>query len=225
MASTTPKLQLVTFAGGDNMPIAFDINMDANWLALDDTFIVNTVQTKTWNDPTRTFRGLGLNVTDTTSASASLLMDLQVASSSKFKVDKAGVIYKAGVQLVMPQMITVFNAFASGLTRYTSANGNYNATESVVAFPMTMACTVGNLYFITSNSQSGTGSLVCTVRKNSASSTIVATVAAGGAGQVASDTTHTSAFSAGDTFDVMIVNNASATSAQITGISWTVTVG
>ena len=44
----------------------------------------------TWNDAGTTFTGIGLNVTDTDSASDSLLMDLQVGGSSKFSVRKNG---------------------------------------------------------------------------------------------------------------------------------------
>jgi hypothetical protein len=45
---------------------------------------------QTWNAPGVTFTGLKLNITDTNSASGSLLMDLQVAGVSKFSVSKAG---------------------------------------------------------------------------------------------------------------------------------------
>jgi hypothetical protein len=44
----------------------------------------------TWNDGATTFKGIGLNVTDTASASGSLLMDLQVGGVSKFSVRKDG---------------------------------------------------------------------------------------------------------------------------------------
>jgi hypothetical protein len=45
-----------------------------------------------WNDGATTFTGIGLDVTDTASASGSLLMDLQVGGSSKFQVSKDGMI-------------------------------------------------------------------------------------------------------------------------------------
>lgn len=48
---------------------------------------------QTWNAAGTTFTGLKLNVTDTASASGSLLIDLQVGGASKFKVTKAGVAY------------------------------------------------------------------------------------------------------------------------------------
>jgi hypothetical protein len=44
----------------------------------------------TWNDGATTFTGIGLDVTDTASASDSLLMDLQVGGTSQFKVSKDG---------------------------------------------------------------------------------------------------------------------------------------
>jgi hypothetical protein len=44
--------------------------------------------TTTWNNVATTFTGIKLNVTDTASAAASLLMDLQIGGSSKFKVGK-----------------------------------------------------------------------------------------------------------------------------------------
>lgn len=51
---------------------------------------------QTWNAGAVTFTGLKLNVTDTTSASASLLLDLQVGASSKFSVTKAGALTVGG---------------------------------------------------------------------------------------------------------------------------------
>ena len=47
----------------------------------------------TWNDAGTTFTGIGLNVTDTASATASRLMDLQVGGSSKLNVSKGGEIF------------------------------------------------------------------------------------------------------------------------------------
>ena len=46
----------------------------------------------TWNNGATTFTGIKLNVTDTASASGSLLMDLQVGGVSQFKVDKTGAV-------------------------------------------------------------------------------------------------------------------------------------
>lgn len=46
--------------------------------------------TGTWNAVAVAFTGIKANFTDTASAAASLLLDLQVGGVSKFKVDKAG---------------------------------------------------------------------------------------------------------------------------------------
>jgi len=50
----------------------------------------------TWNAGGTTFTAIKMNVTDTASASGSLLMDLQVGGSSKFSVDKTGAVEIAG---------------------------------------------------------------------------------------------------------------------------------
>lgn len=47
--------------------------------------------TQTWNAGGVTFTAIKLNITDTASASASLLMDLQVGGSTKIKTDKSGI--------------------------------------------------------------------------------------------------------------------------------------
>lgn len=46
----------------------------------------------TWNNVATTFTAIKMNVTDTTSASASLLLDLQVGGASRFNVTKAGLV-------------------------------------------------------------------------------------------------------------------------------------
>lgn len=51
--------------------------------------------TDTWNAGGTTFTSIKMNVTDTASAAASLLMDLQVGSASKFSVAKDGGVYAA----------------------------------------------------------------------------------------------------------------------------------
>jgi hypothetical protein len=48
--------------------------------------------TQTWNSGATTFTGLALNVTDTASNAASLLMDLQVGGTTRFSVRKDGSI-------------------------------------------------------------------------------------------------------------------------------------
>ena len=52
--------------------------------------------TDTWNAGATTFTAIKMNVTDTASASGSLLMDLQVGGSSRFSVTKGGAVSTAG---------------------------------------------------------------------------------------------------------------------------------
>lgn len=52
--------------------------------------------TDTWSSSGTTFTGIKFNVTDTASAAASLLMDLQVGGNSIFAVKKNGSTYLAG---------------------------------------------------------------------------------------------------------------------------------
>lgn len=53
-----------------------------------DAPVLNLAQT--WNASGVTFTGLKFNVTDSTSASGSILLDLQVGTATKFRVDKSG---------------------------------------------------------------------------------------------------------------------------------------
>ena len=48
--------------------------------------------TDVWNNLSTTFTAIKMDVTDTQSASDSLLLDLKVGGNSKFKVDKAGIV-------------------------------------------------------------------------------------------------------------------------------------
>lgn len=58
---------------------------------------LNLESTVTWNDAADTFTAWKLNVTNTNSAAASLLMDLQVGAASQFSVSKAGKVVTTGV--------------------------------------------------------------------------------------------------------------------------------
>lgn len=66
--------------------------------------------TVTWNDAADTFTGWKLDVTDTASASASLLLDLQVGSSTIFNVTKAGKVKAANGTAGAPSYSFTANA-------------------------------------------------------------------------------------------------------------------
>lgn len=90
-----------------------------------------------------------------------------------------------------------------------------NGTEANRQFVMTAAGTVKNLYLVTTSTQSGTGSLVVTVRKNGANTALTLTVSAGATAATFSDVTHTFSVVAGDLLSFQYVNNASVASAQM----------
>lgn len=85
--------------------------------------------TSTWNAGGVTFTGLKFNVTDTASATASLLMDLQVGGSSRLSVRKDGAVITAGTYLSSQTNATLGSSSQSsslsGLWRVDFASGQF----------------------------------------------------------------------------------------------------
>lgn len=89
------------------------------------TFAIGTITvstpspniTQTWNAGAVTFTGLKLNITDTASAAASLLLDLQVAGTTKFNVTKGGLVTSG---------ITAFGSAAYGASGSSASISFYN---------------------------------------------------------------------------------------------------
>ena len=86
--------------------------------------------TQTWNNAAVTFSAMTLNVTDTASASASLLLDLQVAGSSKFKVDKTGAIFGSGFSWSTAAGFAKLGNGAGDLIAYFNASGTQLNAQS-----------------------------------------------------------------------------------------------
>lgn len=104
---TTPQL------GGDLDLNGFQITGSGGTVTTDQP-VLDLAQT--WNDGGVTFNGLKLDVTDTASDAASLLVDLQVGSSSKFSVYKdAGAVFDGNLVEIRnstnPQVVNVYNTF------------------------------------------------------------------------------------------------------------------
>jgi len=78
----------------------------------------------TWNNGGTTFTAIKMNVTDTASASASLLMDLQVGGTSKFSVRKDGSV----------NAIAYYTATNSGITNGSNPAITANNTTPQYAF-------------------------------------------------------------------------------------------
>jgi len=88
-----------------------------------------------------------------------------------------------------------------------STNTSASVAESQRENDMPRSGTFQRLYVKTQTSQGATGSLVLTVRKNTISTSIVVTVAAGSVAGTFSDLVNTASFNAGDTVALQAVNN------------------
>jgi hypothetical protein len=108
------------------------------------------------------------------------------------------------------------NTVGLSSTRFFSIGGGTGSTtESAIEIKIITACTFTGLGIRTSTAQSGTGSLVVTLRKNGANTAITFTIAAGSAAGYFSDISNSVSFAAGDTICIACVNNATATSATV----------
>jgi hypothetical protein len=110
------------------------------------------------------------------------------------------------------------DTLTSGQTRYGALFGgsaNHNASDAVRRTPMITNGTLTRLYVMTSTAQPASGSLVCTVRKNSVDQALTITIAAGSAAGVFSDLVNSVSVLVGDQMGMKFVNNASGTSAAI----------
>jgi len=91
----------------------------------------------TWNATANTFTAFKINATDTASNSNSLLMDLQVGGSSKFKVSKAGIVtasddgYLAGGRAWFSQ----YGAFlkSDAIISWGNATSSYSSADTILA--------------------------------------------------------------------------------------------
>ena len=82
---------------------------------------------ETWNNVATTFTHIKSNVTDTASAVGSLLMDLQVGGTSRFKVDKEGRLL---VPAINPKISLAIGDYTTGFGNY--SNGGIDIATSGV---------------------------------------------------------------------------------------------
>ena len=110
---------------------------------------------------------------------------------------------------------------AASTTTYGSfIYSGFNASESARIFVVPYACTMKNFYVRIFAAQSGTGSLVFTLRNNAADTSVVVTIAAGSAAGTEANSGGTSTtFVAGDNCAIKIQNNATATSGTVNNTS------
>lgn len=124
----------------------------------------------------------------------------------------------AGGAKALIQSAANFSIGASS-TNYTWLYGGAGTPETTYQVPVPLAGTFKNFYVRTTSTQSGTGSLVITMRKNGVDTTIIVTVAAGASAGTVSDTTHSFTVAAGDLITMSIVNNATVSAANLSGYS------
>jgi hypothetical protein len=98
--------------------------------------------TQTWNDGAVTFAGLVENITSTASAAASKLLDLQVASVSKFSVNKSGDTLVAGTLGVTGNTTLTGTTLLTGAATFTVAPASINGlTTAGNGVPILLATT------------------------------------------------------------------------------------
>ena len=81
--------------------------------------------TQTWNNVTTAFKGIFENITNTTSAAGSRLIDLQVGGTSKFSVDAAG-------NIIGPGAGTISGYTFGGNVAFNNITGGTNTTAAMV---------------------------------------------------------------------------------------------
>jgi hypothetical protein len=99
--------------------------------------------TPTWNAGGTTFTGIGLNVTDTASAAASLLLDLQVGGTSQFKVSKGGKVTAQTLTIGLGGQTSVATNTALGFEALNSASLT-GVENTGVGYQALRANTTGN---------------------------------------------------------------------------------
>ena len=88
--------------------------------------------TDTWNNVATTFTAIKMNATDTASAAGSLLIDLQVGGTSRFKVSKDGGLTDGSAGATTNFIGTVFNLQTNACAIY-FRNGDTQITSPTTA--------------------------------------------------------------------------------------------
>lgn len=112
---------------------------------------------------------------------------------------------------------------ASPTTRYHSVAGTISTLTTAYQVPLPTACTFGNFYFRIYSAQPASGSLVLTLQKNAVDTASTITIASGSAIGNYTDNTNTVSFTAGDTWQIKIVQNATSGSTNLGGYSFKLT--
>lgn len=124
-ANTFTALQTITQASAN---VGILASTGYSLTGSDATSMVNLAGT--WNT-SGTPTAFKINITDTASAAASLLMDLQVGSASQWKVTKAGAVTQLGSLSLVDSGTTIYRSAANqfGLQLASTPSYNFNAAQ------------------------------------------------------------------------------------------------
>jgi hypothetical protein len=134
------------------------------------------------------------------------------------RLSLSGSTLNVGMSTVLNSM-TVGTIAASTTTYILPESNIASVTESARTYYLNNACTAARYLVATSTAQSATGSLVVTFRNSAASTSITVTIAAGSAAGRVTDYVNTASCLVDSGISHQVVNNATATSANIAQIS------
>jgi len=186
--TVTPQLKAPQAGDGYAMPRPVTVTEVVGSTALTLTGATQTTAvpvlnaTQTWNNVATTFTGIKLNVTDTTSAAASLLMDLQVGNTSLFNVSKTGAVVgktafcsgssNPDIAFGSRTSFTHANAFNLIISEYTNSSISFFVNSTTKSYMMRglefIFSATGNISWSDGNADSATRDLKLT-RKAAAS--------------------------------------------------------
>lgn len=111
---------------------------------------------------------------------------------------------------------------AAGVTRFSFIGGSTSETQTRT--PLAAACTINNLYVITTATMNASASLQVTIMKNGVATAVSLTIAGGSAAGTYSDTTNNATFSAGDGWNIRYSNSGLLVSSPSSGTSFKITI-
>jgi len=149
-------------------------------------------------------RFLRINNDNTVTArtAAEMVTDLGITTGS------TSILYNSQNATNIPASSTYFGCLFGGALSIVAA-------DTLRRTPIATAGTLTKLYVQTSSAQPATGSLVCTVRKNSTDQALTLTIAAGSAAGVFTDLVNSVTVAAGDLMGMKFQNNATTVSGNV----------
>jgi hypothetical protein len=149
-------------------------------------------------------RYLRINADNTVTArtAAEMVSDLGITTGS------TSILYNSQNATNIPASSTYFGCLFGGALSIVSA-------DTLRRTPIATAGTLTKLYVQTSSAQPATGSLVCTVRKNSTDQALTLTIAAGSAAGVFTDLVNSVTIAVGDLMGMKFQNNATTVSGNV----------